>query len=225
MAIPVLGGMNFAWVGGIFQFIIYFVVIIAGASIALITGLYWLKQRKLIYPVMIYRQFTDGRGGFELTRAGKFKRKKMFFGLLDVGGEKELMTKDGRKIQDHSDEDLIDINFRKGFIITQSPFDDKILVPIHKVHLDDKDLFLDIPNADMRTAGLDAITSTENEMVKGWERILPLIAPVMCALIMLVAIMATIQYSQHSYDKAIEGAKEILMTVKNVAVATNGTAP
>jgi hypothetical protein len=218
-------GMDLSWVSGIFSFLIYFVVIIIGASIALLMGLYGLRNSRLIYPVLIYRKISDGRGCFELTKAGKFKRRKMIFGLLDIGGEKELMTKDGRKIQDYSDNDLIDISFKKGFLVTQSPMDEKILCPISKTKLDDRDLFFDIPNADMRTAALDSISSTETEMIKGWEKILPLIAPVMCALIMLVAIMATIQFSQHQYDAAIKGAKEILETVRNVATAVPSVTP
>lgn len=199
------GGFSLGAISNIMATVLYCSIGVAVLAVILFYGLITMKKRRFICPVVIVRKLGEGRIALEQTRAGRFRKKKIFFNLLDTGGEMEWLvndgiTKVGRKIQVVSDYGLIDINFKKGFLVQQSPEDPKILTMIDKADVQGVDILLQVANANIRNAASDAIHQTQDEMSSSMEKYLPMITPVIVMILCLCVVVILTQFWQRGMD-------------------------
>ena len=224
------GGMNIGAISGILATILYCTIGLVVVIVILFYGLITMKKRRFICPVIIVRKLGDGRVAFEQTRAGRFRRKKAFFNLLDTAGEMEWLvndgiTKVGRKIQTVSDLGLVDINFKKGFLVQQSPVDPKILTMIEKSDVQGVELLLAVANSNIRNAASDSIRQTEDEMRTSMEKYLPMMSPVICMILCLCCIVILTQFWQRGMDSTNAAMAKMIAQGCTQAVTKVGVAP
>jgi hypothetical protein len=81
---------------GVTTGLFWFFVVAIIACILIFSILWSKKQARYGNPVIVCRDFGNGKAGFNVTKAGKFHRKKFFMGLFEKGGEFAVETKDGR---------------------------------------------------------------------------------------------------------------------------------
>lgn len=207
-------------------------------------GFLILRQRKkLIYPIIILTDLGAGKIGAKIRTkkgAGWFKKKSMFFGLFDFGGEDILRTWDKREIQNASSEDFHDINGKRGLICVRKSDDPAILLPVNKVGTSNKyeignegelipiknmkitniELLNQIAPADYRDASSKIIDNASKETMGKWEKIMPFIAIGGLAIIVLICIIFIVQMVKTSQDQAkdliLEAGKIVVESSKNI---------
>lgn len=191
-------GIVFSWgKSSLFWVIVIFAVAIGGMG-----GLYMRKRRKLEYPVVIYTGLGNGKFTQRSSRAGWFKIKSTFFGLIDYGPETVLKLADGRKILAGSLEDMQEINGRMGFAVYRKEDDPKIVVPINRLDVTNKGLISRIAPADYRDAASDIIDSAIKETQSGLDKYLPVIIYGSIVVMSLIIILLIIQFANSHIDKA-----------------------
>lgn len=176
--------------------------IIAGVLISVLfvfVGLWMMKQRKFKYPVIIIRDYGMGKVMIEQTRAGFFASKTRFFGLIEMGGELELVTRKTvwrpqQMIVNYSDKDMHDIGGSKGFIVVQKPDDKKVLVPISQTKIENMEMVMKIAPADWRDVAVALKKKSEREMLSGLENILPYISIGIVAIACFLMFVVTFQF-------------------------------
>lgn len=180
-------------------------LLLAGGFIG---GLLIRKRRKLKYPSCEIVPLGGGTVGLLIKDkgAGYFKKKKTLFGLLDFGGEEELTLKDGRKVFNSSSEDFIEINGRRGVLVTRKGDDPEIVVQVASVNLgqESRKMLMEIAPGDYRDAADDLMNRAEREMMKKWEKILPYVAVALIIIGAIIAIIVVIQFANHNLDKSYE---------------------
>jgi hypothetical protein len=202
------------------------IAIILPIGISLIFALlYLIRGQKFRYPCILYRDFGNGKGGFKLTRAGKFHKNRALFGLLDLSGELEFVLKDGRKVQMLSDVDMHDINEKKGFLVMQKPDDPLVVVPIQRVQIVNDKMMMDIANSDLRDVGVDIMRRAERELQSGWEKAMPYVMYTIMGIIFFISIVAVIQFAQHMHSEALKGAIELIDKARSLANTGPSGAP
>ena len=191
-----------------------------GASI-LTNGIFWIaflviilfvlfgvllikKNKKFTFPTLILNDLGGGKIGVEKTKAGWFKSGKILFGLLDKTGERRLETKDKRLVQQGSTEDFQEIGHQRGLILMAKSDDPKILVPIKRLKIENKELLMAIAPADYRDASSKIIKEAEHETREGWEKIASIVMYGLLGIILLISIILTIQYSKSQMNAANE---------------------
>jgi len=162
------------------------------------------KNKKFVFPVLILNDLGAGKIGVEKTKAGWFRTGKVLFGLMDKTGERRLETKDKRLVQQGSTEDFHEIGHHRGLILMAKPDDPKILVPIKRMKVENKELLLSIAPADYRDASSKIIKEAEHETKEGWEKIASIILYGLLGIILLITIILTIQYSKSQMNSANE---------------------
>lgn len=205
----------------------WFFVIVLVAFCIILGILFTRRAGKYAWQVFIYRDYGNGKAGFNTTRAGKFRRKKMFFNLIERGGEFAIECKDGCEIQDASDNDMHFINGKLGYVVYQKADDKRIYLPISKLNLDDaskKQILMQIAPADFRGSSKNIKTKNEQEMMQGIERWLPLIEIIAMGLFIFLSIIFIMQYANHAVDKAGELVMQAKMACPT-AIATPSSAP
>ena len=178
--------------------------VLAVLTIFLFVAIYVRKNKKFKYPVLILNDIGGGKIGVEKTKAGWFKSQKILFGMIDRGGERRLEIKDKRLIQQGSSEDFQELGFRRGLIVMAKSDDPKILVPLKRMEIKNKELLCAIAPADYRDASAKIISEAEKETKEGWEKIASVILYGLLGVILLVVIILTIQYSKSQMNSANE---------------------
>lgn len=191
------GGSILLNLGFWMAFLVIFGIITVGA-------IFIRKNRKFKFPVLILNDLGGGKIGVEKTKAGWFKSQKVLFGLIDKGGERRLETKDKRLVQQGSTEDFQEIGHTRGLIVMAKSDDPKILVPLKRLKLENKELLSAIAPADYRDASAKIISEAEKETKEGWEKIASVILYGLLGIILLVVIILTIQYSKSQMTAANE---------------------
>ena len=141
----------------------FWVGVIVVLLVFLFVALYVKKNKKFKYPVLILNDLGGGKIGVEKSRAGWFKSGKILFGMLDKTGERRLELKDKRLIQQGSSEDFHEIGFKRGLIVQAKSDDPKILVPLKRLEIKNKELLMAIAPADYRDASAKIISEAEKE--------------------------------------------------------------
>jgi len=209
MAIPLIGGLNttgltsgiFSLLGSFFVWIIILIIILVLSFGILIIR----KRRKLKFPVYIMTNLGKGKMGIDTkSKAGWFKTRVAFFGLLDYGGEEVLKTKDNRIIIDASSEDFQEINGKRGIVCIRSSQDPKILVPVTKMRVENKELLNAIAPATFRETAVSIIKQTERETSDKWQKIAPWLAIGGMTIILLISIIVIAQLIKSSQAKSAE---------------------
>lgn len=200
-------------------------IMIAIAVLMIFGFLFLYRNTKFVYTVLIYRDFGNGKAGFKITKAGKFKKKTTLFGLVDIGGEFEIKCKDGRKIQNISDLDIQDINGKKGYMVMQKPDDPAVLVPITKVKHEGMEMMMAIAPSDLRDVAVGIIKDADREMMSGFEKIMPYVSYIVMGIILFICVMVNIQFAQNMHQQAIDGAVKILREAHTIAQTPVSGAP
>ena len=220
-------------VAGVVQSLVY-VLIVIPIMIGLVFFVLWaMKNRRYIYNILIYRDLGNGKSLFQNGKAGYFRCNKILFGLIDRSGEERLETKGGwnkpiQIIESTSDTDMVDINFKKGFIVMQKHDDRKILVPITKVSCSNLELINVIASGDFRDSANRILQRNEKEMQTKWEQFQFMAGLLIIGIIMLIMIVLIIQFTTGSIEsswKHVLDAEGILQTAKNTATAIPSVAP
>jgi len=209
------------------------IAIVGGTMLSLIIR----KKRKLIYPIMIFTDLGAGKMGIKArlkNGAGWFKKKTMFFGLFDYGGEDILRTWDKREIQNASSEDFHDINGKRGLVVIRKSDDPSILLPVNKAGMNkdynvgkDGDLipvknmkvtnpiFLtQIAPADFRDASAKILDNNDKETMSRWQKVAPYIALGFIAIVLLICIIFIVQMVRSSQTESTKMVLDMGKMVK-----------
>ncbi len=170
------------------------------------------KRAKFHFPAIIFTDNGNGKVGVRFSRAGWFKSKKIFGGLIDYSGERRLEVKDGRIVQNGSSADFHEVGFKTALLLQEKSSDPKILVPIDRVQLDDagKKVLLSIAPADYRDASSKIISDAERENADRMTQLIQIAVFGLLGVILFVSIILTIQYSKNTLAEAQLIHKEAL---------------
>jgi len=206
-------GMLAGWLGsGIF----WTLGILLIGFLVMFFYIYMSRRSKLKYICLELVPFGNGKVGVNRTKAGLFKRKTWFFGLIDYGAESVYKVADGRIIQNAKTSQLHDIMGKKGFVVTKKHDDPKILVPINKVRIENLEILLEIAPADYREASTTIIQNSIKETQSNWEKIMPYVAIGIIVMLCIVSIIINQQMTNNTVNKVgnmlIEGCQNTANT-------------
>jgi hypothetical protein len=159
------------------------------------------RKAKLKYNNLEIIRFGNGKVGVNIHKAGIFKSHTAFFGLIDYGNESMFRNADGRRIIGARTSQLHDIFGKKGFITIRKSDDNKILVPISKVQIDNLQALLEIAPADFRDTSTNIIKDTIKETAGTWEKILPYLAIGVIVVLCIISIIINQQMTNNTVDK------------------------
>jgi len=161
-----MGGAIVAWGSSmLFWAIIAFVFVLVAVGF-----LYIKKQFSYKFPVCEVVGVGDGKVMLEYSKAGWFKKKSLFFGLIQTGGEQEMCVKrGGRKVQQVSSMDYHDINGKRGLIVKRKDDDPEVLVPLSRFEVKNERLLSEIAPADYRDAAIDILDEKRKETLTWWD--------------------------------------------------------
>jgi hypothetical protein len=172
---------------------------------------YMSRRGKLKYNCLEVIRFGNGKTGINYMKAGVFKRKRAFFGLIDYGEENCFKVADGREIQGAKTSYLHDIMGKKGFWLMRKADDPKILVPISRVDVDNLQALLAIAPADYREASVKLFREAQKETSALWEKVLPFIAMGLVIVLCIITVIINQQMTNNTVDKVgkilIEGCQ------------------
>lgn len=156
--------------------LLFWVIIIFGLFVVFVGALIFRQRMRFRYPCIEIVGLGQGKVSVFHTKAGWFKKKRAFFGLLETGGEQELICKDGKKkIFNASSVDYHEINGRRGLICKRKDDDPEVLVPLDRVEIQNLKLLVRIAPADYRDAAVDILESKRKETMGWLEKNMPLI--------------------------------------------------
>ena len=164
-----LGGIGGA-IGGWGSSMLFWAVIAMALCAIFIGFLYIKKQFSYKFPVCEVVGVGEGKVMFEYSKAGWFKKKSFFFGLIQAGGEQEMRVKrGGRKVQQVSSMDYHEINGKRGLIVKRKDDDPEVLVPLSKFEISNEKLLAEIAPADYRDAAIDILDEKRKETLTWWD--------------------------------------------------------
>jgi hypothetical protein len=163
--------------------------------------LHYSRKRKLKYNCLEVVRFGNGKVGMNLLKAGNFKTKTTFFGLIDYGFENVTKTSDGRRIQGAKTSYLHDVMGWKGYICLRKSNDPKILVPIEKIEIENLALIMAIAPVDLRDASVNIFKQASDETRTTLEKILPYIAVGMCVMLCIITVIICQQMTNNTVEK------------------------
>ena len=188
-----MGAMAFGW----FSSMLTWIIILAVLIIFGILILYIRRARQFQYPCLEVAGLGQGKVSVFTTKAGWFKKNRVFFNLIETGGEQELICKDkSRKIFDVSSVDYHEINGKRGLICKRKDDDPEVLVPIDKVEVDNLKLLLRIAPADYRDAAVDILEKKRKETMTWFEKNAPLIITMGVFLFGLIALIIIFNFAK-----------------------------
>lgn len=212
-----IGGAMLGWASSMF----FWAVVAIGIFAVFIVVLKIRKWRRYCFPCVEITGLGQGKVMLESTRAGWFKSKRMFFGLIDYSGEQELITKNGRKIQCASSVDYHDINGKRGIIVKRKDDDPEILVPITKFKITNPEILAQIAPADYRDAAINILDKYEKETMTWWQQnggMIVLAGVIIFALIALIIVF--------NFAKGESAAwRDFATAAKSTAVVIASSAP
>ncbi len=190
-----LGGINFGGLGsamlGWATSLLFWAVIAIILFVVFIGVLKIRRWKRFAFPCVEVTGLGQGKIMLTSTKAGWFKSKRMFFGLIDYSGEQELITKDNRKIQSASSVDYHDINGKRGIIVKRKDDDPEILVPLTSFKIINPQLLAKIAPADFRDASVNILEKYEKETMTWWQQnggLIVLAGVIIFALIALIIV-------------------------------------
>jgi len=195
--------------------ILFFIVIYIALKIK--------QSRKFRYPVLEIIGLGQGKISVQITKGGWFKKNRSFFGLIENGGEDELITKDGkRKIHNISSTDYHELNGKRCIICKRKDDDPEVLVPLNKVEIVNLKLLASIAPADYRDAGIQILEAKRRETMSWMEKYSPMIITIGVFIFAIIALIIVFNFA-----KGESAAwRTQLETCKSAgAIILNSTAP
>jgi hypothetical protein len=174
------------------------------------------KRRKLMFPAA---EIVDlgGQGKTCINFIGKkgagwFGKKRWLFNLWDYGDE-VMRIKDGSIIEEFSEEDFQEVNGTRGVIFYRDPIR-RLLFPINKLTVHNKELVTCIAPATYTDTALDIIKAGEDE-TKDWkEKIMQFLiwaGIIIFSLVAIIVITQMVKNGQENAAKLIVDAGETCM--------------
>jgi len=149
--------------------VIWIVIIFIIASVSIL--FMWIrKKRKLIYQCLEVVNYSRGKTGFNLLKAGWYGKNK-FLRLYDWG-EEQVETQDGELILNFSTEDFQEINGKRGIVVARDPVNPDVLVPINNVRIKGEEMLAEIAPAEYRDAAISIIKDADKETADYTKRIM-----------------------------------------------------
>lgn len=163
------------------------------------------KRRKFIFPLCEIVPIGDGKANINIYKkgAGWFGKNKMFFGLIDRG-EIVMKAKRDLEIRKFSNEDFHEVNGERAVLCVRDPFDQKILLPITRLDLDEKSkqILIEIPDADYTRIGAEIIEEATRETSDMREKMIQWLIFGGLIIFALVSIIVISQMVKNGQDKA-----------------------
>lgn len=203
-----LGGV-LTWFSSIVFWIVVTLFIIIGGFLMLLVR----KKRALTFNAFELNFLKNGKLVWEHRKAGWFGKKKMFFGLIDIGKEKVMMLNDGRIVRDFSVDDYHE--YRKGnkkagrcIFVMAHPEDKQMVVPISSASVDPVSLeaVYEIAPADYREAAVSSFGESVKELRGTLDRVLPYIMIGGMLIFFIIGLIISGQLT----SQAVEGASGML---------------
>ena len=215
-------GIIFSWLSSFMFWGIFAIIFFAVTWGSLLIR----KKNKLKYPCHIDTDLGAGKIGREITKAGWFKSKTLFFGLFDYAGEERLKTKDNRIIQNASAEDFQEINGKRGICCIRKGDDPEILLPINKLKVENQALLEEIAPADYRDASVKIIKDSAEETRGKYDKLLNTITYVTLGIIFLICIILITKMVTEGQTSAQDFSMESMKLAKDYCVrALESSAP
>ena len=211
-------GPIMSWAGTIVTSALYIAIII-GAAFGV---LYILKYRKFQYPAMILLDLGQGKMGIEKCKAGWFMSNTILMGLIERGGNRQLIVTDGRKIENASSKDFQEIDGKRGIVLIRKHDDPAILVPIKNMRVLNEELLNEIAPADYRDASVKIVNRSQDELKGGFSKILTLAAPFVYALMLFICIMIIVQFGNHQIETILQISKDSCVQAAAALPPTTG---
>lgn len=212
---------------------LFWLIIIVGLVFIIWMLLVIRRKRRLQFPTLEIVDLGDGKFALNKMKSGYFGKILKLRGLF-WSGEEVLRTQYGDIIEQFSTEDYQEVDGKRGVVCYRHPLNQKVLLPISKLQLKDKQLVANIAPADFTDASVEIIKDAERETRSGIEKILQWIVLGGMIIFALVSIIVIIQYVKHSQTEAanliLEAGKTCLENAKEICqnLATNipsGSAP
>ena len=228
----VLGSGISSTVFGWMSSLLFWIVVIVGLAIILYIAIVVRKNRNFTIPLIEVVPLGVKKAGFNTSTkkmfgkkpllAGWFGKKKILFGMIDVGKDKELVANDGRKVQQGSTLDFNDINQQKGIVVMRKPDDPLILIPVKYIYIDkaSQSALMEIAPSDYRDASIEILDQNIKELKSNWDKIAPIVIGGIMVILLFVVILFIIQYSKWSIteakDMVLQASKDITSTLASV---------
>ena len=180
-------------------------LLIIGVFLLATFGMLWIrKRRKLVYPCAeVVDLGGNGKTSINFLGAksvGWYGKQKWLFGLWDYG-DKVLRNKYGEIIEQFSEEDFQEVNGTRGVIFYRDPIR-KLLFPINKLKVHNKELVTSIAPAEYTDVGIEIIRSAEKETTDWKEKVMQIIVWAIVVIFSLVAIILITQMVKQGQAEA-----------------------
>ena len=187
--------------------------------VIVITGLKIKQSRQFKYPCLEVIGLGQGKISCTISKAGWFKKNRTFFGLIESGGEQELICKDGkRKIHNISSTDYHELNGKRCIICKRKDDDPDVLVPLNKVTIKNLELLASIAPADYRDAGIQIIEEKRRETMSWLEKNSALVLAMGIFVFGIIALVIVFNFAKgesSAWRAYAEGAKNAGTIIMN----------
>lgn len=188
-----IGSSALGWASSLIFWALGFILL----AIVVIGLLIFKRSLKYTYPCMELVGLGQGKVSVYFTKAGWFKKKRIFFNLIETGGEQELVCKDKtRKIFNVSSTDYHEINGKRGIICKRKDDDPEVLVPLNKVEISNLRLIMNIAPADFRDAAVDILEEKRKETMGWLEKNAPVIVAVAVFLFGIISLIIVFNFAK-----------------------------
>jgi len=217
-----LGGIGVT-VFGWFSSILTWAILLLGCFFVFVFVLMIRQKLRFKYPCLEIVGLGQGKVSIEITKAGWFKKNRNFFGLIETGGEQELICKDNkRKIFCASSVDYHEINGKRGLICKRKDDDPEVLVPLDSVEVSNLKLLTRIAPADYRDAAVDILEEKRKETMTWMEKNAPLIITIGTFAFGIIALIIIFNFAKGESSAWREYAEAVRTGSK---IITSNTAP
>ena len=203
---PEVGGFDFGGVGGLmFQWgtsLFFWAAVLVIAFGVLIFALTMKRNKRFEFPCLEIISLGQGKIRVNNTWCGWFRKKKVFFGLIDAGGEEELITKPkfmkakSRRVLYASSTDYHDINGKRGIICKRKDDDPEILVPLNRFAVKNISLLSTIAPADYRDAANKILEDKRRESLSWWDENKTTVLMISTLAFCIIALIFILRFAQ-----------------------------
>jgi len=214
-----IGSSAMGWASSLLFWGIGFIVL----CVVIIGLLVFKRKLKFTYPCVEIVGLGQGKVSIYTTKAGWFKKKRIFFNLIETGGEQELICKDkSRKIFNVSSTDYHEINGKRGILCKRKDDDPEVLVPLNRVEISNLKLIMNIAPADFRDAAVDILEEKRKETMGWLEKNAPVIVAITVFMFGIIALIIVFNFAKGEST----AWREYAMAAKSGAqVVTSAVAP
>lgn len=213
-----IGGIGSAVVGWASSLIFWGAVILA-MGILFIVILKVKQNRRYEFPCLEFIGLGQGKVRVNISQCGWFKKNRIFFGLIERGGEDVLLCKDGkRKIYFASSSDYHDIDGVKGIICKRKDDDPEVLVPLSKFLLDEKSKtsIMSVVPADYRDIGIQILEDKRKETMTWWDENKATILSLTVIVFAIIALIIVFQFAKGESSEWRAAGQAMMSSINTV---------